>query len=102
MLNDRENDIKLLEENDWIVECESPFEIRYSDGGAFATGLAAQIVLDDLKHERDNAFSEQDMSDCFHAGVNRGVGIAGALINRRIYFLDGTQTYKEYIKKFEE
>lgn len=42
-------DIELLENNDWIVECESPFEIRYKDGGAFASGLAAEIVLDELK-----------------------------------------------------
>jgi hypothetical protein len=44
-------DIDLLKENNWIVESESPFEIRYTDGGAFASGFAAQIVLDDLKRE---------------------------------------------------
>lgn len=46
-----EEDIKLLENDDWVVVCESPFEIRHKDGGAFASGCAAQIVLDDLKRE---------------------------------------------------
>lgn len=41
-----DEDRKLLEENDWVVECEHPFEIRYIDGGAFASGIAADIVLD--------------------------------------------------------
>ena len=36
--------IEMLEENDWTVECESPFEIRHKDG-SFATGQAAEIVL---------------------------------------------------------
>ena len=44
-------DIKLLEDNDWVVECHSPFEIRHKDGGSFASGLAARIVLDDCKAE---------------------------------------------------
>jgi len=62
-----EEDLKLLEENGWEVECESPFEIRYEDGGAFASGMAADLVLWDLKHERDNAFSREDMGDTFRA-----------------------------------
>lgn len=48
-------DIKLLKKNGWEVECMSPFEIRYKDGGAFATGLAAEIVLYDLKKENNEA-----------------------------------------------
>lgn len=96
-----DDDEKLLRENGWIVECESPFEIRYEDGGAFARGFAAQIVLHDLKHEKDNAFSEQDMKDCFNAGVNRGVSIARSLIEKTE--LDNEfPPYSEYIKKFKE
>jgi hypothetical protein len=34
---------KILEHLGWIVECESPFEIRHSDG-SFATLNAARIV----------------------------------------------------------
>lgn len=39
------NDIELLEKYGWVVECESPFEIRDKDGN-FASGIAADIVLD--------------------------------------------------------
>ena len=95
-----EEDIKLLEENGWQVECESPFEIRYEDGGAFASGFAAQIVLDELKHEKDNGFSEQDMKDCFGAGINRGLGIAVAMTRRNTSFLEEHPPYSEYMKKY--
>jgi len=93
-------DEELLKENGWDVECESPFEIRYEDGGAFASGLAADIVLDYYKHERDNAFSKQDMEDCFGAGVNRGVSIARTII-QKIELDDEFPSYKDYIKKFK-
>lgn len=95
-----EEDIKLLEDNGWIVECYSPFEIRYHDGGAFASGLAANIVLDDLKYERDNAFSEQDMHDCFNAGVNRGITIAAIITKHELD--EEFPTYQEYMKRYEE
>lgn len=49
--NMKVEDIKLLEDNDWVVECESPFEISHKDGGSFASGLAARIVLNDCKAE---------------------------------------------------
>ena len=45
------DDMLLLEDNNWVVECESPFEIRHSEDGSFASGQAAQMVLDDLKEE---------------------------------------------------
>ena len=93
-------DDKLLRDNGWIVECQSPFEIRCEDGGAFASGLAAQIVLDDLKYERDNAFSEADMRDCFNAGINRGITIA-AIITRHDLG-EEFPNYDNYMKKFEE
>jgi len=48
-------DEKLLYDNDWIVECESPFEIRHKDGGSFASGLAAEIVRDSYKEEQQQA-----------------------------------------------
>ncbi len=41
-----EDDIKILEEYGWTVECESPFEISYKeDETSRATGFAADIVL---------------------------------------------------------
>ena len=41
---------EILENNEWVVECESPLEIRHNDGN-FATMQAAQIVLDSLSNE---------------------------------------------------
>ena len=45
----KESDIKLLESNGWVVECESPFEIRNIEPWSFASGIAAQVILDELK-----------------------------------------------------
>lgn len=30
----------------WIVECESPLEIRSEDGSGFASGAAAEILIE--------------------------------------------------------
>lgn len=43
-----EEDIELLEKYGWVIECESPFEIRHEDG-SFATENAARIVLEYLQ-----------------------------------------------------
>jgi len=92
-------DFALLEANGWEVECHSPFEIRTKDG-SFASGEAANMVLDCLKYDRDNAFSEQEMHDCFNAGVNRGVAITCIITKRDIG--EEFPSYQEYMKKFEE
>ena len=93
-----EEDIKLLEENGWQVECHSPFEIRFEDGGAFATGLAAQIVLDDLKYEK-NAFDRDEMGEAFKAGHERGVYVASVITGRPI---DGHYPqFDEFIHKLK-
>jgi hypothetical protein len=42
----------LLEYNGWVVECESPFEIRHGESGSFATGRAAHMVADQLEQEK--------------------------------------------------
>lgn len=39
----------LLEENGWIVECQSPFEIRHQTSNCVATGEAAYTVLNSLR-----------------------------------------------------
>ena len=46
----RESDDALLESLGWTVECQSPFEIRHTDGD-FATGFAANVLVDYLKSE---------------------------------------------------
>lgn len=43
-------DRHLLEQHGWVLECESPFEIRHTDG-SFATGYAAELILQLLKAE---------------------------------------------------
>lgn len=43
-----QRDIDILHCAGWIIECESPFEIRTKDG-SFASGEAAYIVLDYLR-----------------------------------------------------
>lgn len=48
-----EKDRKLLEFNGWIVECESPFEIRRSKTESFATNEAAKLILNSLKTEAE-------------------------------------------------
>ncbi len=45
------SDKEILEENGWIIECESLFEIRHEDSNSFATNQAAYAVIRDL---RDN------------------------------------------------
>lgn len=47
-----EEDEAILTKNGWEIECESPFEIRHEDG-SFATGQAAQIVLEELRGEEE-------------------------------------------------
>ena len=40
-----------IEREGWIVECESPLELRHNESGSFASGVAADIVLDDLDYD---------------------------------------------------
>jgi len=43
-------DKEILEQNGWFIECKSPFEIRHTDG-SFATGHAANIILESLRDD---------------------------------------------------
>lgn len=43
------DDLALLQESGWTVECESPFEIRHDDG-SFATENAAKAVVFSLRN----------------------------------------------------
>ena len=95
----QDEDFALLNEDGWEVECESPLEIRHADG-SFASGYAANVVVSDLKSEHVQRFIEQDMHDCFNAGVNRGVTIAAIITRRDIG--EEFPSYQEYMKKFEE
>jgi hypothetical protein len=53
---------KYLENNEWTVECESPLEVRNSEG-SFATNYAAQVLLAELHtqyKEENNIVTESD------------------------------------------
>lgn len=93
-----EEDIKLLEDNGWEVECHSPFEIRTKDD-SFASGEAAYIVLNNIKSETVERFREPDMNDSFYAGINRGITIACIITHRDIG--EEFPSYSEYMKKFD-
>ena len=51
MLDTYEELDKLLTEFDWILECYSPLEIRHPETNSFASGYAAEIVIDHLHSE---------------------------------------------------
>jgi hypothetical protein len=46
-------DARLLESNGWEIECESPFEIFHAETNSKATGMAARIVLEDIKRQEE-------------------------------------------------
>lgn len=48
----------IIEKEGWVVECESPFEIRHEDG-SFATGQAAVRVIDHIIFELQAAETEE-------------------------------------------
>lgn len=50
-----QDDETLLEREGWVVECQSPFEIRHTESGSFATGLAAKLVLQAVREEQELA-----------------------------------------------
>lgn len=52
-----QDDENLLEREGWVVECQSPFEIRHTESGSFASGLAAQLVLQAVRAEQAPALN---------------------------------------------
>lgn len=92
-------DLEFLEKHGWVVECESPFEISTPDGSS-ASGEAAYIVLNDLKSDHIQRFNEQDMKDCFGAGVNRGVSLAAKILKRDID--EEFPPFSKYMEKYNE
>lgn len=57
---------ELLQKNGWVVECESPFEIRHKDG-SFASLNAAKMVVEQLRSDESDFYvklTEKLRSDC--------------------------------------
>ena len=52
-----------LEANGWVVECESPLEIRDNETGSFATGCAAKCVLESLRNEGAESDIKFELND---------------------------------------
>lgn len=90
---------QFLEENGWTVECQSPLEISTKDG-SFASGEAANMVLDSLIYDNTQTFNETDMKHSFFAGVNRGVTIACIITKHDLG--EEFPTYDEYMKIYKD
>ncbi len=43
-LNDKQK--KLLEDNGWIITCESPLEVEHKETRDVATGFAVEVLVD--------------------------------------------------------
>lgn len=56
---------KYLEDNGWVIECESPLEVRHSEG-SFATLYAAKVLLGELheqyKEEKEVSAASEEYS----------------------------------------
>jgi len=57
-----EENEKILEENWWIINCQSPFEISNEWFEARATGIRAEIVLEYYKNKSKNNLQNQIIS----------------------------------------
>lgn len=42
----------ILETEGWIVECESPLEIRHKVSNSFSTGIAAELVIESIMKDK--------------------------------------------------
>ena len=73
-----EDDLDLLVDNDWEVESVSPLEIRHIDGH-FATGLAAEYVVDALREETYADEVEEEILDTLRGLKARVDSIAANL-----------------------
>jgi len=73
-------DKEILEANGWSIDCESPFEIRHEETNSFATGYAAQIVLDKYKEiELDNEGELRPLNIYLTEELNDNEEFAGIL-----------------------
>lgn len=67
-----DENLKLLEENGWEIECQSPFEIRHRDG-AFVTLYGIQYVIDGLRLEKNDFFGKLELiKDAYKAELIDG------------------------------
>jgi hypothetical protein len=48
------SDEQILTQNGWVIECESPFEIRHEESNSFATNQAAYAVIFSLRDDEND------------------------------------------------
>jgi hypothetical protein len=76
------DDNTLLKNAGWVAECLSPLELRHTESGSFATGLAAKYVLDALREEAAEATTPRSANN----------SAAGQLAERIQTLLDWVRT----------
>ena len=94
-------DILLLEDNGWIVECESPFEISHSKTESFAKNCAAQLVLDSLKNEAETERKDiEDLAIRFCSNYNETNGTYNMITSLMDFGCLGKISPERLISKF--
>lgn len=78
----------ILERAGWTVECQSPLEIRHEDG-SFASGIAANIVIEDVLAESRDAFENlqyniSEVISMFEEDTGKMVGCFLFLFNPQV------------------
>jgi hypothetical protein len=53
---------KILENEGWIVECESPLEISHEESNSISTGMAAELVIESIieNNKKNNKINAKD------------------------------------------
>lgn len=54
-MRDYEESKKICEKNEYVLECWSPLEIRSEDGTSFASGFAAEVLLEYFEYLEEEA-----------------------------------------------
>jgi hypothetical protein len=97
----KDNDIRILEANGWIVECESPLNIHHEETESSASGTAAYYVLDALvsADERKNSTIEE-LAQKYVDDLNTIYEKNDTIDTQFNFGIIGTRTPKEIIMIF--
>lgn len=68
---DIDEEEQLLSKAGWELECRSPFEIRHTETGSFASGIAAKLVVDCLQAADKGAAPAEGLFACQETIVSR-------------------------------
>lgn len=59
----KDKEIKILEENGWIIECEHPLEIYHEESNSKATNMAAKVIIKDILENDISNLTENEISN---------------------------------------